>query len=69
MLPPSESSSDHLADSPSRWKLSRLFGPRHPPREDVRLPIWSLGVLNDKETVEVPGESPIAPMETPPLPP
>ncbi|KAG5918780.1 hypothetical protein E4U53_004055, partial [Claviceps sorghi] len=44
----------------SGWRLGRLFKSKisqDPPREKTLLPghsKWSFGVLNDKETVEVP---------------
>ncbi|PHH83440.1 hypothetical protein CDD83_2984 [Cordyceps sp. RAO-2017] len=54
------SSSEDLKDSPARWKMPRLFRGRRP---DPDSPAdhkpghskWSMGVLNDRETVEVPG--------------
>ncbi|UNI24377.1 hypothetical protein JDV02_010128 [Purpureocillium takamizusanense] len=53
------SSDDFSKDStPRRWKISRLFG-QGPNKEATGEKLgpskWSLGVLNDKETVEVPG--------------
>ncbi|KJZ75803.1 hypothetical protein HIM_04960 [Hirsutella minnesotensis 3608] len=53
-------SSKDLKDPPSRWRISRLFGSRQPAGNDASQGTaghskWSMGVLNDKETVEVPG--------------
>ncbi|PNY26255.1 Uncharacterized protein TCAP_03810 [Tolypocladium capitatum] len=52
------SSSEDLEDPPRRWKMPRIFGQRSGPgaSKDLSGPSrWSMGVLNDTETVEVPG--------------
>ncbi|POR38956.1 Uncharacterized protein TPAR_00842 [Tolypocladium paradoxum] len=52
------SSSEDLKDPPRRWRMPRLFSHgsgQDASWEDSGPSKWSLGVLNDRETVEVPG--------------